>query len=101
MDKLEQSMVLQQKEMTEMKRQLKEWTRNVSVRDANSFWAHQQANPNLTELPIHQIPELMHLNSEKGRHLFHRGLKSHLVVGSSSQAALPQAPPSNIADEPM
>ncbi|MED6198595.1 hypothetical protein PIB30_067905 [Stylosanthes scabra] len=59
------------------------------------------ANPNLTELPIHQIPEMMHLNAEKGRHLFYGGVKSHLVAGSSSQAALPQASPSNTADEPM
>ncbi|MED6199654.1 hypothetical protein PIB30_077944 [Stylosanthes scabra] len=88
MEKLEQSMVLQQKDMTEMKRQLKEWTRKASARDAYCCWAHQQANPNLTELPIHQIPEPMHLNTEKGRHLFHGGLKSHLVAGSSSQAAL-------------
>ncbi|MED6173675.1 hypothetical protein PIB30_061856 [Stylosanthes scabra] len=63
--------------------------------------AHQQANLNLTELPVHQLPELMRLNAEKGRHLFYGGLKSHLVAGSSSQAALPQAPPSNTADEPM
>ncbi|MED6190340.1 hypothetical protein PIB30_104942, partial [Stylosanthes scabra] len=101
MEKLEQSMVLQQKEMTEMKKQLKDWTRNASARDAYCCWAHQQANPNLTELPIHQIPEMMHLNAEKGRHLFYGGLKSHMVAGSSSQAALPQAPPSNTADEPM
>ncbi|MED6198808.1 hypothetical protein PIB30_069982 [Stylosanthes scabra] len=101
MEKLEQTMVLQQKEMTEMKKQLKDWTRNASARDAYCCWAHQQANPNLTELPIHQIPELMHLNAEKGRHLFHGGLKSYLVAGSSSQAAPSQAPPSNLADEPM
>ncbi|MED6163701.1 hypothetical protein PIB30_082586 [Stylosanthes scabra] len=61
----------------------------------------QEANPNLTELPIHQILELMHLNAEKGRHIFHGGLKSHLVARSSSQATLPQAPPSNTTDEPM
>ncbi|MED6115485.1 hypothetical protein PIB30_091054 [Stylosanthes scabra] len=101
MEKLEQTMVLQQKEMTEMKKQLKEWTRNPSARDAYCCWSHQQANPNLTELPIHQIPKLMHLNAEKGSHLFHGGLKSHLVAGSSFQAALLQAPPSNTADEPM
>ncbi|MED6187516.1 hypothetical protein PIB30_077165, partial [Stylosanthes scabra] len=89
MEKLEQSMVSQQQEMTEMKRQLKDWTRNASTRDANCCWAHQQANPNLIELPVHQLPELMHLNAEKGRHLFYGGLKSHLVAGSSSQAALP------------
>ncbi|MED6165134.1 hypothetical protein PIB30_096681 [Stylosanthes scabra] len=56
------------------------------------------ANPKLTKLPIHQISELEHLNAEKGRHIFHEGLKSHLVAGSSSQAALPQAPPSNPTD---
>ncbi|MED6153300.1 hypothetical protein PIB30_100562 [Stylosanthes scabra] len=76
-------------QMTEIKKQLKEWTRYASSRDAYYCWAHQQANPNLTEIPIHQIPE-------KGRHIFHGTLKSQLVVGSSSQA-----PPPQPADEPM
>ncbi|MED6226006.1 hypothetical protein PIB30_099166 [Stylosanthes scabra] len=40
MEKLEQTMVLQQKEITEMKRQLKDWTRNASLREAYSRWAH-------------------------------------------------------------
>ncbi|MED6137104.1 hypothetical protein PIB30_061839 [Stylosanthes scabra] len=93
--------IQEQKEMTEMKRELKEWTRNASSRDAYCCWAHQQANPNLTELSIHQILELMHLNAEKGRHIFYGGLKSHLVAGSSSQAAPSQAPPTQPADEPM
>ncbi|MED6152237.1 hypothetical protein PIB30_089966 [Stylosanthes scabra] len=97
MEKLKQTM----KEMTEMKKQLKDWTRNASASDAYYCWAHQQTNLNLTELPIHQIPELMHLNAEKGRHLFHEGLKSHFLAGSSFQAAPSQAPPSNPADEPM
>ncbi|MED6224054.1 hypothetical protein PIB30_080074 [Stylosanthes scabra] len=101
MEKLEQTMVLQQKEMTEMKKQLKEWTRNASSRDAYCCWAHQQANSNLTEIPIHQISDLIHLNAEKGRHIFHGALKSHLVAGSSSQAALSQAAPPQPADEPM
>ncbi|MED6141357.1 hypothetical protein PIB30_102607, partial [Stylosanthes scabra] len=87
MEKLEQTMVLQQREMTRIKKQLKEWTRYASSRDAYCCWAHQQANPNLTEIPIHQIPELIHANAEKGRHIFYGGLKSHLVEGSSSQAA--------------
>ncbi|MED6140692.1 hypothetical protein PIB30_095846 [Stylosanthes scabra] len=101
MENLEQTMLLQQKEMIEMKKQLKEWTRNASSRDAYCCWAHQQANPKLTEILIHQIPDLMHLNAEKGRHLFYRGLKSHLAPGSSSQAAPSQALPSQPADEPM
>ncbi|MED6186562.1 hypothetical protein PIB30_067903 [Stylosanthes scabra] len=96
MEKLEKTMEMQQKEMTEIKKQLKEWTRNASSRDAYCCWAHQQANPNLTEIPIHQNPDLIKVNAEKGRHIFYGGLKSHLVVGSSSQAAPPQP-----ADEPM
>ncbi|MED6211562.1 hypothetical protein PIB30_074920 [Stylosanthes scabra] len=91
MEKLEQTMVLQQKKMTEMKRQLKDWTRNASSRDAYCCWAHQQANPNLTEIPIYQIPDLMHLNAEKGKHLFYGGLKSHLVVGDGRIFANPRS----------
>ncbi|MED6212015.1 hypothetical protein PIB30_079135 [Stylosanthes scabra] len=96
MEKLEQTMGGQQKEMTEIKKQLKEWTRHASSRYAYCCWAHQQANPNLTEIPIHQIPDLIQANAEKGRHLFHGALKLQLVAGSSSQA-----PPSQPADEPM
>ncbi|MED6200336.1 hypothetical protein PIB30_084104 [Stylosanthes scabra] len=48
MEKLEQTMGLQQKEMTEIKKQLKEWTRHPSSRDAYYCWAHQQATHNLT-----------------------------------------------------
>ncbi|MED6152143.1 hypothetical protein PIB30_089090 [Stylosanthes scabra] len=75
--------------------------KNASSRDAYCCWAHQQANPNLTEIPIHQIPDLIQVNAEKGRHIFYGGLKSHFVAGSSSQAAPSQAPPSQPADEPM
>ncbi|MED6128314.1 hypothetical protein PIB30_096502 [Stylosanthes scabra] len=95
-EKLEQTMGGQQKEMTEIKKQLKEWTRHASSRDAYYCWAHQQANPNLTEIPIHQIPDVIQANAEKGRHIFHGALKSKLVAGSSSQA-----PPPQPADEPM
>ncbi|MED6186399.1 hypothetical protein PIB30_066279 [Stylosanthes scabra] len=101
MENLEQTMGMQQKEMTEIKKQLKEWTRSASSRDAYCCWAHQQANPNLTEIPIHQISDLIKVNAEKGRHIFYGGLKSHLVAGSSSQAAPLQAAPTQAADEPM
>ncbi|MED6197157.1 hypothetical protein PIB30_054078 [Stylosanthes scabra] len=96
MEKLEQTMGMLQKEMTEIKKQLKEWTENASSRDAYCYWAHQQANTNLTEIPIHQIPDLIQVNAEKGRHIFYG-----LVAGSSSQAAPSQAPPPQPADEPM
>ncbi|MED6114869.1 hypothetical protein PIB30_084723 [Stylosanthes scabra] len=90
-----------QQPKAEIKKQLKEWTRNASSRDAYCCWAHQQANPNLTEIPIHQIIDLIQANAEKGRHIFYGGLKSHLVAGSSSQATPSQATPPQPADEPM
>ncbi|MED6139126.1 hypothetical protein PIB30_080935 [Stylosanthes scabra] len=40
-EKLEQTMGVQQREMTEIKKQLKEWTRHASSRDAYCYWAHQ------------------------------------------------------------
>ncbi|MED6135307.1 hypothetical protein PIB30_045215, partial [Stylosanthes scabra] len=100
-EKLEQTMGVQQREMTEIKKQLKEWTRHASSRDAYCCWAHQQANPNLTEIPIYQISDLIQANAKKGRHIFHGALRSHLVVGSSSQPAPLQAAPPQPADEPM
>ncbi|MED6128078.1 hypothetical protein PIB30_094282 [Stylosanthes scabra] len=73
-----------QKEITEIKKQIKDWTRHASSRDAYCCWAHQQANPNLTEIPIYQIPNLIQANAENARHIFHGALKSQLVAGSSS-----------------
>ncbi|MED6201690.1 hypothetical protein PIB30_097466 [Stylosanthes scabra] len=95
-EKLEQTMGVQQQEMTKIKKQLKEWTRHAYSRDAYCYWAHQQANPNMIEIPIHQIPDLIQANAENGRHIIHGALKSQLVAGSSSQA-----PPPQPADEPM
>ncbi|MED6113849.1 hypothetical protein PIB30_074685 [Stylosanthes scabra] len=100
-EKLEQTMGVQQREMTEIKKQLKEWTRHASSRDPYCCLAHQQANPNLSEIPIHQIPDLIQANAENGRHIFHRALKSQLVAGSSSQPAPLQTAPPQPADEPM
>ncbi|MED6198436.1 hypothetical protein PIB30_066280 [Stylosanthes scabra] len=93
---LEQIMGVQQREMTKIKKQLQEWTRRASSRDAYCCWAHQQANLNLTKIPIHQILDLIQANAENGRHVFHGARKSQLVAGSSSQAVPPQ-----LADEPM
>ncbi|MED6221532.1 hypothetical protein PIB30_055724 [Stylosanthes scabra] len=69
-------------EIIMIKRQLKEWTRNASHRDAYCCWAHQQSNPNLTA--TYEIPKLMKENAEKGRNIFHGFLKSDPEIGSSS-----------------
>ncbi|MED6188286.1 hypothetical protein PIB30_084490 [Stylosanthes scabra] len=49
----------QGKDISEIRKQLNLWTRNTSAREAYTCWAHQQANPNLSEIPITQILDLM------------------------------------------
>ncbi|MED6210631.1 hypothetical protein PIB30_066016 [Stylosanthes scabra] len=44
-----------------------------------------QANPNLSEIPITQIPDLMETNAEKGKPMFFGYLKSDYGASSSSQ----------------
>ncbi|MED6151594.1 hypothetical protein PIB30_083932 [Stylosanthes scabra] len=72
---LQQAVERQGREIAEMRKQLTLWTRNTSAREAYTCWAHQQANPNLIEIPITQIPDLMQNNAEKGRPMFYGCLK--------------------------
>ncbi|MED6222867.1 hypothetical protein PIB30_068553 [Stylosanthes scabra] len=75
----------QGRDIVEMRKQLNLWTRNASARDAYTCWAHQQANLNLCEIPITQIPDIMQTNVEKGRPMFYGCLKSNYGASSSSQ----------------
>ncbi|MED6127175.1 hypothetical protein PIB30_085616, partial [Stylosanthes scabra] len=90
----------QGRDIVEMRKQLNLWTRNTSAREAYTCWAHQQANPNLSEMSITQIPDIMQTNPEKGRPMFYGCLKSDYGATSSSQvdpqelAPLRAAPPS-------
>ncbi|MED6221079.1 hypothetical protein PIB30_050973 [Stylosanthes scabra] len=61
----------QGRDIAEMRKQLTLWTRKTSAREVYTCWAHQQANQNLSEIPITQIPDLMHTNAEKGRPMFY------------------------------
>ncbi|MED6175580.1 hypothetical protein PIB30_079730 [Stylosanthes scabra] len=88
---LQQAVERQGRDIAEMRKQLTLWTRNSSAREAYTCWAHQQANPNLSEIPITQIPDLMQTNVEKGRPMFYGYLKSDYGASSSSQAD-PQEP---------
>ncbi|MED6141092.1 hypothetical protein PIB30_099911, partial [Stylosanthes scabra] len=63
---LQQAMEKQGRDIAEMRKQLTLWTKNTSAREAYTCWVHQQANPNLSEIPIIQIPDLMQTNVEKG-----------------------------------
>ncbi|MED6212907.1 hypothetical protein PIB30_087956 [Stylosanthes scabra] len=85
------AMERQGRDIVEMRKQLNLWTRNTSAREAYTCWAHQQANPNLSEIPITQIPDILQTNAEKGRPMFYGCLKSDYEATSSSQVD-PQEP---------
>ncbi|MED6187683.1 hypothetical protein PIB30_078726 [Stylosanthes scabra] len=74
----------QGRDIVEIRKQVNLWTNNVSSKEAYACWAQQQANPNLSEVPITQIPDIMRTNVEKGRPLFHGFLKSDYRASSSS-----------------
>ncbi|MED6214547.1 hypothetical protein PIB30_104011 [Stylosanthes scabra] len=90
----------QGRDIVEMRKQLNLWTRNTSAREAYTCWAHQQPNPNLSEIPITQILDIMQTNVEKGRPMFYGCLKSNygesssLQVNPSEPISLWTAPPS-------
>ncbi|MED6127264.1 hypothetical protein PIB30_086470 [Stylosanthes scabra] len=83
---LEQAVEREARELAEMKKQLNLWTRNASAGEAYSCWAHQQANPNLSEIPINHISDLMQMNAEKGSPMFYGAFKSHVGTSASSQS---------------
>ncbi|MED6123652.1 hypothetical protein PIB30_051158 [Stylosanthes scabra] len=82
---LQQAVEKQARDISKMRKQLNLWTRNTSAREAYTCWAHQQANPNLGEIPVTHIPDLMQTNAEKGRPMFFHALKSHYGASFSSQ----------------
>ncbi|MED6128428.1 hypothetical protein PIB30_097740 [Stylosanthes scabra] len=75
----------QGRDVVEMRKQLNLWTRNTSAREAYTCWANQQGNPNLSEIPITQILDIIQANAEKGRPMFYGCLKSDYGASSSSQ----------------
>ncbi|MED6128795.1 hypothetical protein PIB30_101430 [Stylosanthes scabra] len=94
---LQQAVKRQARDISEMRKQLNLWTRNTSAREAYTCWAHQQANPNLSEIPITQIPLLMQTNVEKGRPMFFGCLKLDYGASSSSQTDQQEPVPLQIA----
>ncbi|MED6115054.1 hypothetical protein PIB30_086469 [Stylosanthes scabra] len=77
----------QARDISEMRKQLNLWTRNASAREAYSCWAHQQANPNLSEISVNHITDLMQTNAERGRPMFYGTLKTDVGASASSLAA--------------
>ncbi|MED6208553.1 hypothetical protein PIB30_046268 [Stylosanthes scabra] len=92
-EKMEERIHQQHNEIIEMRSQIKEWTKNASSRKAYYCWAHQQANPNLVQIPIHDIPKFVHDNAAKGRHIFQGALKTQEQGEPSQFANIPMAEP--------
>ncbi|MED6135808.1 hypothetical protein PIB30_050057 [Stylosanthes scabra] len=84
-EKLEEKMHETRNEIIEMRKQIREWTRNASSREGYCCWAHQQANPNLVEIPPHKIPDFLHSNVANKKDPYFGALKSDLQQGESSQ----------------
>ncbi|MED6214222.1 hypothetical protein PIB30_100871 [Stylosanthes scabra] len=92
-EKMEERIHQQHNEIIEMRLQIKEWMKNASSKEAYCCWAHQQANPNLVQIPIHDIPKFVHDNAAKGRHIFQGALKTHEQGEPSQSADIPMAEP--------
>ncbi|MED6222792.1 hypothetical protein PIB30_067807, partial [Stylosanthes scabra] len=60
---------------------------NASSREGYGCWAHQQANPNLVEIPPHKIPDFLHSNVANKKDPYFGALKSDKQQGESSQVA--------------
>ncbi|MED6212879.1 hypothetical protein PIB30_087689 [Stylosanthes scabra] len=77
-EKLEEKMHETRNEIIEMRKQIREWTRNASSREGYCCWAHQQANPNLVEIPPHKIPGFLHSNVANKKDPYFGALESDL-----------------------
>ncbi|MED6225493.1 hypothetical protein PIB30_094272, partial [Stylosanthes scabra] len=80
---------------SEMQRQLKEWTRNASTRECYTIWAHQQANPNLVEMPVHKVTKQIYDNTNNNRPMFHVFLKSDLPPSETAPPPPKSSGPQN------
>ncbi|MED6140681.1 hypothetical protein PIB30_095710 [Stylosanthes scabra] len=87
---------------TEIRRQLKDWTRNASGRESYMVWAHQLANPKLVEMSSQKILKQIYDNIDRKRPMFRGLLKSDLQPSNPTQPPSsskdPKDPPSSSKD---
>ncbi|MED6212376.1 hypothetical protein PIB30_082649 [Stylosanthes scabra] len=86
-EKLEERVHETRNEIIEMRKQIRDWTRNASSREGYCCWTHQQVNPNLVEIPPHKIPDFLHNIVANKKDPYYGALKSDIQQGESSQAA--------------
>ncbi|MED6176549.1 hypothetical protein PIB30_089338 [Stylosanthes scabra] len=65
--------------------------KNASARECYTVWAHQQANPNLVEMPVHKVTKQIYDNTNNNRPMFYGFLKSDLPPSETA----PPPPKSN------
>ncbi|MED6190823.1 hypothetical protein PIB30_109787 [Stylosanthes scabra] len=66
----------QREELKTIRQQMREWTMYSSVRECYDVWAHQQANPNLVPMPLHDLTKMVYDNLEKKKPMFIGALKT-------------------------
>ncbi|MED6189786.1 hypothetical protein PIB30_099406, partial [Stylosanthes scabra] len=57
----------QREELKQIRKQMREWTMYSSARECYDVWAHQQANPNLVPMPLHDLTKMVYDNLENKR----------------------------------
>ncbi|MED6211736.1 hypothetical protein PIB30_076503 [Stylosanthes scabra] len=53
-------------------------------KECYSIWAHQQANPNLVEMPVHKVTKQIYNNTNNNRPMFYGLLKSDLPLSGTA-----------------
>ncbi|MED6142107.1 hypothetical protein PIB30_110242, partial [Stylosanthes scabra] len=64
-----------------MRKQMREWTMYSSVRECYDVWAHQQANPKLVSMPLHDLTKMVYNNLEKKKPMFLGALNTDPNLG--------------------
>ncbi|MED6115728.1 hypothetical protein PIB30_093445 [Stylosanthes scabra] len=75
----------QREELKQIRKQMREWTIYSSARECYDVWAHQQANPNLVQMPLHDLTKMVYDNLENKRPMFRGALKTDPNPGQVSR----------------
>ncbi|MED6129316.1 hypothetical protein PIB30_106756, partial [Stylosanthes scabra] len=75
----------QKEELKQIRKQMREWTMYSSARECYDVWAHQQANPNLVQMPLHDLTKMVYDNLENKRPMFRGALKTDPNPGQVSR----------------
>ncbi|MED6166110.1 hypothetical protein PIB30_105846, partial [Stylosanthes scabra] len=75
----------QREELKQIRKQMREWTMYSSARECYYVWAHQQANLNLVQMPLHDLTKMVCDNLENKRPMFRGALKTDPNPGQVSR----------------